>query len=1005
MNQEKYTKCVFCSPQPVSSAGPSDAKKIDELVRQLAFDEKSPEVSEDYWEILVVDDEPDWHTSIRMALEGVEIEGRPLKLYFALSREKALRMLGRQPGIALLLLDVVMESEHAGLNLVQDIRERLGNETIQIAIVTGQPAYAPEPLVVERYQINDYRLKTDLSAAKLTALVCTGIRAYKSLCALIETQEKLKGTALALYESEKKYHDLYDLAPDMYATVELDSAQISQCNQALVENLGFTSKNEIIGKTIFDIHQVSCLNKTQEAFRLFAEKGQVQDAVLSLRHKDGSGIDVSLKIVAIYDEQANIVEGRASWRDITERKKSEAALRESEERYRAIFGQAAVGFASVSLDGSWMEVNDRLCEIVGYSREKLLDRAQHDIAHPDDVETCLDLVRQTFNGELQNFSMELRCMREQGEMVWVNLSVSLVRGSNGQPKHFVFVIEDIDQRKQAEEKLRQAAAVFMNTAEGVIITNLDGTIIDVNQAYSDITGYSNKEALGQNPRILKSGRHDPSFYELMWHELKQTGNWRGEIWNRRKDGSVYPELLTISAVKEESGNVVGYVGVFTDITSDKKAQEQLYYLVHHDPLTGLPNRLLFNAQLSQSIKHAARDRAMLAIIFLDLDLFKHINESMGHEVGDELLVQVAYRLAHALRSSDIVARVSGDEFVLLLEDLKQANDASMMIVKLMDKIKKPFVLQDQRISITCSAGISLYPEDGETPVDLLRNADAAMHQAKEEGRSTYQFYKSEMTASAFEHILLESALRTALDQDEMRLVYQPQVDLITDGLVGMEALLRWDHPQQGVVSPARFIPIAEQSGLIHEIGVWVLRSACIQGKAWLDQGFAIGRIAVNVSASQLQFGDFVALVHQILDETGLPAKHLTLEVTERFMMSKTREGVEQLKALQSSGIEIAIDDFGTGYSSMSQLKQLPINKLKIDKSFIRDIPVDSDDMAISEAVIALGKALNMKVIAEGVETEAQSDFLKEKGCEEAQGYLYSAPIDVDDIKVWLKNIR
>ncbi|MCG8487753.1 MAG: EAL domain-containing protein [Chromatiales bacterium] len=999
LKQTQYN--LVCQPAgPVSGTG--TASTHPSTCSQ--YDPDNPNLQEEkYWQLLIVDDEPSWHSTIRLALGDAVIEERPLKLIFASSGAEAESLLAETPDIALVLLDVVMESEQAGLNLVRKIREQLNNQKTQIAIVTGQPAYAPEHIVVEQYQINDYRLKTDLSVEKLLALTCTAIRAYHSLCKLIESQENLSKTARARREAETRYQDLYDNAPDMYASVDVVSTKILRCNMTLVKNLGYADKQEVIDRPVFDMVLPEDEERTKEAFRRFIKSGEINDMELRLRRKDRTGMDVSLNISAWHDMHGNITEARCSWRDITERKASEAAARESQERYRAIFGQAAVGLARLAIGGTWLEVNDKLCEILGYSKSELLEQSIQAITFPDDLNTSLEYMQQLLDGEKEVGSIEQRVLHKSGQSLWINLTLSLVYDKEGEPKYFVSVIEDIVQRKLSEDRLRQAAAVFMNTAEGVIITDLDGSILDVNRAFCEITGYSKDEVIGQNPRILKSGRHDKEFYKTLWFSLITRGEWRGEIWNRRKDGNIYPELLTISAIRNPNGNPAGYVGVSTDVTSDKEAQYQLQHMAYHDPLTDLPNRRFFNAKLNQSIRLAARRGSTLAVVFIDLDHFKRINDSMGHDVGDELLKQFAQRLQNTIRVSDSVARISGDEFILLLEEIKGQADASIAVTSIMNDLKAPFDLDGRRIRITFSVGISLYPDDGKDSMHLLRNADTAMYSAKENGRNGYQFYKREMTSAAFEYVILENELRVALERAEFELLYQPQINIESEQLIGLEALIRWQHPQQGTILPSRFISIAEQNGLIHEIGAWVLMTACTQGKAWLDKGIEIARIAVNVAGPQILHGDFLTIVHKALSATGMPKHHLTLEVTESFIMSRTEDGIGQLKALQELGIEIAIDDFGTGYSSLNHLKQLPIDKLKIDQSFVRDIPDDSNDMAISEAVIALGNALNMRVIAEGVETSEQAMFLKEKGCQEAQGYFYGKPMTPAQIEDWLSS--
>ncbi|MCM8856982.1 MAG: EAL domain-containing protein [Candidatus Thiodiazotropha sp.] len=555
------------------------------------------------------------------------------------------------------------------------------------------------------------------------------------------------------------------------------------------------------------------------------------------------------------------------------------------------------------------------------------------------------------------------------------------------------------ERNITETRLRQSAAVFQSTIEGVVITDGDNTILDVNKAFEEITGYSREEVVGHTPCILQSGRHDNNFYQQMWRSIEENRQWRGEVWNRRKDGVIFPEWLNISCIYDNNDNPVNYVGVFSDITSIKRSEEELDHMAHHDPLTDLPNRLLFNSQLDQAIKHAKRNQTVFALLFIDLDRFKNINDSLGHKSGDELLQQLAIRIQEKVRLDDTVARISGDEFVVLLENIGSAENTAVTVEKIMSVFNESFILDRHEVCITASIGISLYPTNGNTIISLMRNADVAMYRAKNEGRNTYQFFTQEMTSNAFERVMIENALRMALNRNEFHLVYQPQFAIENRKLVGVEALIRWQHPDLGNISPAKFIPLAEENGLIHDIGAWVMKTACIQGARWLENNFDFGHIAVNVARPQLQHSNFIDKVRTILDETEFSADRLELEVTEGFIMHNTTHAIQQLEALRVLGVKIVIDDFGTGYSSMSYLKLLPIQKLKIDQSFIRDIPFDTDDMAISEAVIALSKALGLQVIAEGVETEKQVKFLREKGCQEVQGYLFCKPISAQELEI------
>jgi diguanylate cyclase (GGDEF)-like protein/PAS domain S-box-containing protein len=522
--------------------------------------------------------------------------------------------------------------------------------------------------------------------------------------------------------------------------------------------------------------------------------------------------------------------------------------------------------------------------------------------------------------------------------------------------------------------------------------------VDVNRAFTEITGYEKEEVMGQNPKILNSGRHDIDFYRTMWQSLEESGRWRGEIWDRRKDGGLFPVWQTISSVTDENGVLSHYVSVFTDISHIKHSQEQLDHLAHHDALTDLPNRLLLNERLEQAIRRAERHGSQLAVIFLDLDNFKHINDSLGHPAGDRLLQIVANYLQESIRQEDTVARIGGDEFVVLMEDIGRPANAGIAAEKLMSIFDAPVELEGRDIAVTASLGVSLYPRDGVEPAMLLRNADAAMYRAKAEGRNAYQFYTAELTLNAFERIFLESSLRLAIDREELLLLYQPQVDLGSGKITGVEALVRWQHPELGIVSPVKFIPMAEESGLIFPIGNWVLQNACRQAKTWLDQGLEFGRMAINIAGPQIQRGDLVQQVERALMDTELPARCVELEVTEGFIMREAEHAIKQLKKLGDLGLTLAIDDFGTGYSSLNYLKQLPIHKLKIDQSFVRDIPDDPNDVAISTAVVAMGKSLGLTVIAEGVETKEQEHFLREMGCEEVQGYLYSEPVNAKELE-------
>ena len=573
-------------------------------------------------------------------------------------------------------------------------------------------------------------------------------------------------------------------------------------------------------------------------------------------------------------------------------------------------------------------------------------------------------------------------------------------------EQFLMVIADtlagVILRKRDEEELKQAATVFENAVEGIIVSDSMANVITVNQAFTEITGYSRDEVIGQNPRLWKSDHHDRPFFQVMWASLEQTGQWRGEIWNRRKNGEAFPCWQTIRAVPDDSGAIKRYVSFLSDITAIKESQAQIEHLAHHDPLTNLPNRLLFNARLEHALERAHREKCMVGVMFLDLDNFKPINDGLGHPVGDKVLQSVAERLTAQVREEDMVARIAGDEFAIIMEMKCNSHGAAHVAAKILSAFEAPFQVDGQELHLTTSIGISLYPEDGKNVTVLVKNADAAMYRAKEQGKNRYCFYTFDLTEAALERLQLENDLRVALKRNELRVFYQPQYSLATGQLVGAEALVRWQHPDMGLVSPTKFIPLAESTGLIVSIGGWVLYKACAQTKAWQDAGLDFGRIGVNVSGQQIQSNDFVETVREVLEETRLEPQCLELEVTESFIMQQADEAISTLEELRGLGVTLAIDDFGTGYSSLSYLKRLPIDKLKIDRTFIKDIPHDSNDEAITRAIIALGKSLQLKIIAEGVETKEQKEFVSLEGCDEVQGFYYSRPAPAQELEDMLR---
>lgn len=546
--------------------------------------------------------------------------------------------------------------------------------------------------------------------------------------------------------------------------------------------------------------------------------------------------------------------------------------------------------------------------------------------------------------------------------------------------------------------------VIDNLMQGAIITDTKGTILAVNDAFSAITGYSIHDVLGKNPRLLQSGQHKLPFYKKMWDSLLKTGSWQGEITNKRKNGEIYTEWLSISSIRDDKGEPTHYLGVFTDITKRKRAESTIQHMAYYDSLTDLPNRTMFRERLQLEINQGRKNNEKTAVLFLDLDRVKIINDTLGHDMGDRLLKAVAYRLASCLRDIDTVARLGGDEFMILLPEVKDTDDVIHITKKILESLKPSFHFDNHELFITASIGISIFPDDGDSVDALLKNADTAMYGAKRRGRNNFQLFHKAMTAEVFQQLLLGNSMRRALERSEFVVYYQPQIKINTGELIGMEALVRWQHPELGIILPSKFIHWAEDSGLILPLGEMVLRMACAQNWAWQEAGYPPMRVSVNLSARQFKQGDMARTVARILKETKLPPDCLELELTESVLMESDpiMSIPHELKAM---GIGFSIDDFGTGYSSLAYLKRLPVNALKMDQSFVHDLASNPNDVAIATAVIALGHAMNLAVVAEGVETEGQLDYLRALQCDRVQGFLVSEPVPAPSFERFLSEKR
>lgn len=573
---------------------------------------------------------------------------------------------------------------------------------------------------------------------------------------------------------------------------------------------------------------------------------------------------------------------------------------------------------------------------------------------------------------------------------------------------------EIEHHKQAQARLQLAAEVMRSTSEAVVVSNADNLVIEVNDAYCDITGYSREEIIGTNPSLVRSGLHNDQFYEAMWQSLAQKGHWKGEIWDRRKSGEVYPKWLAINVVRNEQGELTNYVGVFTDISDLKSKESQLQKLAHFDPLTNLPNRLLCKERIDQQLLYAERHQRKVAILFIDLDRFKHINDSLGHAAGDELLIEVAQRLEANLRGQDTlsrkekssnhtVARLGGDEFIIALGDLIEINVLPEIIERLQTAIRNPIVIRGKQVSVDSSIGISIYPEDGDTYEELSRHADTAMYRAKNSGRNQFVFFTEDMNQQAHRRLELEIEMREALDKGQFEIHYQPKVCSESDQIHGMEALIRWIHPDKGMVPPVEFIQVAEDIGLIIPLGEWILNEACLFCRQINKDLESSLQVAVNISPRQFSDPALVSRIKAALQKSGLPPQQLELEITESVVIGDISDAISKIDEIRNLGVNIALDDFGTGYSSLSYLKRLPIDTLKIDRSFVAHLDNQGrdKDWAIVEAIIRMGQHLDMKIVAEGVENESHGQQLQNQGCDLLQGYHYSKPLPSDLFAAYL----
>ncbi len=781
-----------------------------------------------------------------------------------------------------------------------------------------------------------------------------------------------------------------------------DQGRYLGCNQAF-ECFVNNDEQSMIGKTDAELFQTEfeILFSTDDKQALTS--GIQQKYEKCIRSKSKQKMLLETLKTPFFDAQGKLLGVIGVSYDLSSRKRIEEALRQSQDMLRLVMDNIPQSIFWKDGSGIYLGCNKNFADTIGFSEpEEIIGKSDIELVNlltQQSNTKLLDVLSHCHTQEINGKHKQIKSIQlNQNEEHWLEIHKMLLQNVENKRVGILCSFEDITEQKWAEEKLRQAAKVMEHSTNGIAITNSHAEIIAVNKAFTQITGYTEAEILSQPTKKLKSGEHTKDFYQKMWTSINTTGHWEGEIWNRRKSGDIFLEWLHITVIKDEqTDEVTHYIAIFSDITARKQTEQKLAYLAHYDDLTGLAKRSLFYEIVDRALRRAEKTKRFIAVLFLDLDRFKYVNDTWGHAIGDLLLKDVANRLTNCLRRGDSIARLGGDEFTAVLENLNSIEEVVRIVKRIIDAMQLPFHLDGNEAFVTASVGISLYPNDGNEVETLIRNADAAMYRAKESGKNNYEFFTQKMTGQASQRLSLEAKLRYALERNELVLHYQPQMHLASGHIVGVEALIRWQHPDMGLVYPQTFIPLAEETGLIVDIGEWVLRRACLQHQHWRDSGKPILRMAVNLSPRQFKNASLMARVLQVLEETHMDPSFLELELTESVLMQDTGASSEILHKFKEMGVQLAIDDFGTEYASLSYLKKFPITKLKIDQSFIRDIPNDKDDMAITRAIIALGRSLNLSVIAEGVENKSQLIFLKAAKCDEVQGYFIGQPVPEEEL--------
>jgi diguanylate cyclase (GGDEF)-like protein/PAS domain S-box-containing protein len=850
-------------------------------------------------------------------------------------------------------------------------------------------------------------------------------RDYSAVILSIADITRRKHVELSLVERESFWSDVVRTVPDHLYVQDVASQRMIYSNHHLGQTLGYgkaelTRMGGFFWEILLHPEDAGGYHRMRLETRNHGDL-QLLQCQLRFRHKNGRWrrFDIREQVLSRdSNDQVTRIIGVA--KDVTEQIEASESLRDSEQRYRMLAESISDVIFSTDSRLKLNYVSSSVQTVLGYEVNWIFDNGwQSIIANPQQLTGIFGLIERVsqalgtpeqlarLRSQLTTQLFLLDCLRADGRKIPIELRLVLVWDEHDTFEGILGVARDISQQRRAEKDLRMAATVFEHSTSAILITDPAGYIVQANEAFSRVSGYAVAQVLDQLPNILTvDGQQDTHLRHVLKH-LHQSGSWEGEVWLKRRSGEHYPAWVGITAVLDDEGDLASYVCFFSDISERKASEQRIHRLAYYDALTHLPNRTLFQDRLHTALQQAEQQKSWVVLMFLDLDRFKPINDSLGHAAGDRMLKDMATRLLDCVNDDETVARMGGDEFTLLLQPRASRemalNSAINVAEQILASLVKPFVLENREFFVTASIGIALSPQDGNELSQLMKNADTAMYHAKERGKNNFQFYQADMNASALERLELESDLRHALEQEEFTLYYQPQFSGDGKRLTGAEALLRWRHPRRGLVPPGEFIPVLEELGLVVDVGDWVLREACRQLKAWHQAKVRVPKVSVNISARQFSDGQLGERIATILKETRLPPACLELELTESILMREVNEAMQILDSLKFLGLSIAVDDFGTGYSSLNYLKQFPIDVLKIDRTFVDGLPTGEQDAQIARAIIAMAHSLNLAVIAEGVETHEQLEFLREHGCDEVQGYLFGRPMQASRFEAQFSN--